>query len=243
MHFNPSPTVEEITDYIYDNNRGLPNNYLLCKHDTKTGIANLKGLEKILSYKCGWDFFDDLIDELELTTNSIKNPHDSSHYRTFIQYYTDNIITVRVSAHYSTTKSLKKAFKNQGKPYLQFHIILGRATGNINRNSVYQSGIFQQVTIAVYELDFDDVDYNNKRIDIIKQLIKILEGVKPSPSPTTKTKNNKTNTTINENKIYKNMNKKNTIKLTESELKQVITESVRNILKENMMMNMIFKRN
>ena len=36
----------------------------------------------------------------------------------------------------------------------------------------------------------------------------------------------------NENKRYKNMNRKNTIRLTESELKRVITESVKNILKE-----------
>ena len=37
----------------------------------------------------------------------------------------------------------------------------------------------------------------------------------------------------NENKRYKNMAKKNTIRLTESELKRVITESVKNILKES----------
>lgn len=36
----------------------------------------------------------------------------------------------------------------------------------------------------------------------------------------------------NENKRYKNMNRKNTIRLTESELKKVITESVKSILKE-----------
>ena len=34
-------------------------------------------------------------------------------------------------------------------------------------------------------------------------------------------------------KISKNMNRKKTIRLTESELKRVITESVKNILKEN----------
>ena len=39
--------------------------------------------------------------------------------------------------------------------------------------------------------------------------------------------------TTNENKRYKNMNRKNTIRLTESELKKVITESVKKILKEN----------
>ena len=37
----------------------------------------------------------------------------------------------------------------------------------------------------------------------------------------------------NENKRYKNMDRKNTIRLTESELKNIITESVKNILKEN----------
>lgn len=38
--------------------------------------------------------------------------------------------------------------------------------------------------------------------------------------------------TTNENKRYKNMNRKNTIRLTESELKNIIAESVKNILKE-----------
>ena len=37
----------------------------------------------------------------------------------------------------------------------------------------------------------------------------------------------------NENKRYKNMDRKNTIRLTESELKRVITESVKKVLKEN----------
>ena len=37
----------------------------------------------------------------------------------------------------------------------------------------------------------------------------------------------------NENKRYKNMNRKNTIRLTESELKNIITESVKNILRED----------
>ena len=36
-----------------------------------------------------------------------------------------------------------------------------------------------------------------------------------------------------ENKNKKNMNKKNTIKLTEGELKKIISESVKNVLKEN----------
>lgn len=36
----------------------------------------------------------------------------------------------------------------------------------------------------------------------------------------------------NDNKRYKNMNRKNTVRLTESELKNIITESVKNILKE-----------
>lgn len=52
-----------------------------------------------------------------------------------------------------------------------------------------------------------------------------------TPAPITGTTQNMQNNKTDKNES-KNMNRKNTIRLTESELKKVITESVKNILKE-----------
>jgi len=77
--------------------------------------------------------------------------------------------------------------------------------------------------IPVYEKGFN-VAFLNKTFNKMKNiLIQIYKGGSPQP--------NRLSIKINESKTNKNM-KKNTVKLTEFQLKKVISESVRKVLKE-----------
>lgn len=110
--------------------------------------------------------------------------------------------------------SLKKSANGKVRPYA---LTLKDGNGNIVENEKMDS------TLQVPDSNSEPTTSGNAHFDKVT--------TSPDTNPSTNAnidKNNKTDK--NESK---NMNKKNTIRLTESDLKRIITESVKRVLREN----------
>jgi hypothetical protein len=200
--------AKNIIDWIRDFHLGIVKNYYLCKNDTKTAIHLLKTLPNIaLTTKT--EIFEWFKNELEMDMSNT-----GSLYRAFIVYNRNEIVNLRVSTHYSTKSSMRNASAIKGDSDFEYHITITRIPLAPKSDSISSDLILDYTEIFVAEIRLCDfLNNTSKRRKIVSKLIKLLTD----------------GTGMNESKTMSNNTK--AISITESELKGIIAESVKLIVK------------
>lgn len=201
-------TANDIIGWIRDFHSGLKKNYLLCKDDTKTAINLLKNLPyaKLTTETEVFDWFENELDMDMSNTRSL--------YRAFIVYNRDEIVNLRVSTHYSTKSSFRNAAAAKGESEFEYHIIITRTPLALKSDSITGDMMIDYTEIFVAEIQLCDFLSNpSERWKTISKLIKLLTD----------------GSSMNESKRTSTNIK--TIRLTETELKGIIAESVKQVVR------------
>lgn len=204
-------TPNDIYGWIEKKNNGDDTYYLNGRQDTEEAIDVFQSLYR-RTFKNVYRLF------LHLHQHLCMRVADSqSLYRAFIVLRNDEIITFRLSQHFSTKDAAKKAFKRTGKPNVEYHLTINRVKPLSPNTDIYYDRMLSNVEIKVREYDLSEFNDRDIRKGIIDEIIALLtNGI------------NK-----NENKQYTKINKK-LIKLTESGLHMIVKESVNKILSETL---------
>lgn len=151
---------------------------------------------------------------------------------------------------YEGMKIVSIVFEDEGSTFTKqcLQLVNRRDNPIVVGEYVYHSANLSKLEIKSIIKSLQEMDYSNTYKDATKKCLFYPRLSVNPPSPYkvpdkiaqhigndlfNKLRNYREwNGITNENKQYKNMNRKNTIRLTESELKRVITESVKSILKE-----------
>lgn len=200
--------AKNIIGWIQEFHIGIKQNYCLCKDDTKTAIGLLKNIPYV-TFTTETEVFDWFERELEM--DSSKN---GSLYRAFIVYNRDEIVNIRVSTHYSTESSVRKASAIKGDSDFEYHIVITKTPLAIKNDSITGDMILDYTEIFVAEIKLCDFLSNpSERWKTISKLIKLLtdgSGMNESIRTLTNTK---------------------TIRLTEAELKGIISDSIKRVVR------------
>lgn len=129
-------------------------------------------------------------------------------------------MAIRFSQHPATRNSLTKAIKANGKPNLEYHLIVDRVKDINPHKDFYKDRTFKKISFTIRDFTFSQLCDGNTRKGVIDEIIYLL---------TYGTGNN--NTQINTENKSMNTNKK-VVRLTESQLHDIIAESVSQILNE-----------
>lgn len=214
MNFSET-TPAQIYEWIKKRDNGDSTDYYKVKDDTQEAIDVLKslyGCTFVSPYKLFHYLYNHLCMRVEKT---------QSFYRAFIVLKNDDIITLRLSQHFSTRNSVKKAIKDFGKADVEYHLIIGRTQSVNPKKDIYYDRNLKFVSFKIRDIDLADFNDNGKRRGILDEIIKLLtDGNSPSSD--------------NNESINRNMKK--TIRLTESALRGMIKEAVKKILRENRQM-------
>lgn len=151
---------------------------------------------------------------------------------------------------YEGMKIVSIVFEDEGSTFTKqcLQLVNRRDNPIVVGEYVYHSASLSKLEIKSIIKSLQEMDYSNTYKDATKKCL-FYPRLSVNPPPPYKVPDkiaqhigndlfNKLrnyrewNGITNENKQYKNMNKKNTIRLTESDLKRVISESVKKVLKE-----------
>lgn len=202
-------TPNNIYEWIDKKNNGDDTDYLNGKQDTEEAIDVFQTLYR-RTFKNVYRLFLHLHQYLCMRVADSK-----SLYRAFIILRNDEIITFRLSQHFSTKDAAKKAFKRTGKPNVEYHLTINRVKPLNPNTDIYYDRMLSNVEIKVREYDLSEFNDRVIRKGIIDEIITLLTY----------------GTNKNENKHYMNMNKQ-LIRLTEDDLHNIVKDAVNRILKE-----------
>lgn len=215
------------------NNPKITKEYTDILEDTKTAIKNLNSCitsqEKLrtimkLIQQENTSFMKNIIGVNEKGNNN-------SYYRGFLSLDEKNVLEIRIANHYETVNSAKDKSNNVSQ--FLFQVVLKTTPPkNQTTDSITKNKKVANLNIITKTLK------TNSTIEEVCSLLKCISDFLMSPSDdyanneqtTIKDTNSINNKQINCN-INMKTNKK-TIRLTESDLHQIIKESVKNILKE-----------
>ena len=210
---NNGTTPNDILNWIKEKEGGKYDNYNKCKEDTEEAIEVFDGLYG-KTFATPYKLFEYLYSELKMR---VSNEHQSF-YRAFLVINKDEIISIRLAQHYSTKNSTRKGFRDNGKPDVEYHLLIDCHQPITPQNDIYFDRIFSNVSMKIRDFDLSDFNDGHIRRKILDEIIRLLTY----------------GTATNENKQYnKKRQMKQTIRLTESELRQMIAESVKRVLREN----------
>lgn len=164
-------------------------------------------------------------------------PDGNSHYNYFIPVQQDIVFLLRLSNHNNENEELYNQHEQKGHPDVRF-ILFFQGSGY----SLLFSGVFCEAKHYVYNYPINGLDSEEDVIRFLSSLrelfIKgqaIFRGADaPEPRQTNNDIISQWNRTIdrnNESKTNKNM-KKNVVRLNEQQLKKIVAESVKKVLKE-----------
>ncbi len=216
------------------NNPKITKEYTDILEDTKTAIKNLNSCitsqEKLrtimkLIQQENTSFMKNIIGVNEKGNNN-------SYYRGFLSLDEKNVLEIRIANHYETENSAKDKSNNVSQ--FLFQVVLKTTPPkNQTTDSITKNKKVANLNIITKTLK------TNSTIEEVCSLLKCISDFLISPSDdyanneqtTIKDTNSINNKQINCN-INMKTNKK-TIRLTESDLKNIIKESVKNVLKES----------
>ena len=221
MNFSDVIPVQIYT-WIQERCDGNGENYDKCKEDTLEAIDVFSSLYGS-TFRTPYQLFIYLYENL-----CMRNAKNQSFYRAFIAIQNDDVITIRLSQHFATKGSVKTANKNFGKPTVEYHLIIERTQIVNPDNDLFFDRRFKSVTFKIREMDLAEFNDGHFRKDTIDEIIRLLTYGDGSSG------NN--NLRINTENKHMSTNKK-VIRLTESELRNIIAESVEMILMEGKYVN------
>lgn len=216
---NHNVKANDIYRWIEEYMRGNSTDYFIAKEDTSDAIVIFQSLLYKRFGNCA-DTMEYLIDRLDLS--GAMPPNDSeydrnSYYRAFLSLYNDSAVNFRLSRHNSTESSTEKGWARDGEPGVQYNLILEKVESTSKNPQITHSTSFHGVWVEVCHISLSDFnDDGNKRWDFIRKVVNYLTYGKPFN---------------NESKTIKDM-KTNKIRLTESQLRNMIAEAVRKTLNE-----------
>lgn len=155
---------------------------------------------------------DKLYEYLYNTLKLIEATTTGSRYRAFITLNNDEITTLRLSKHFSTKRSIKRSKKRNGKPDVEYHLIVDRTQSEPRENDIYNDGMYSGINVMVRDINLEEFNDGGKRKGIIDEIIALLTN-RATPSNT------------NEIKQYGKMNC-----VSESRLRSIIRESINRLL-------------
>lgn len=209
---NIGTTPNDILNWIKEKESGKNDNYNKCKEDTKEAIKVFDGLYG-KTFATPYKLFEYLNSELSMR---VSNEHQSF-YRAFLVINQDEIISIRLAQHYSTKNSTRKGFRDNGKPDVEYHLIIDCHQQITPQNDIYFDRMFSNVSMKIRNFDLSDFNDGHIRRKILDEIIRLLTY----------------GTATNENKQYnKNRKMKQTIRLNEADLHRIIKESVKKTLNE-----------
>lgn len=204
MHFS-GIKPKHILDWIKRRDNGDDTDYLKGKEDTQEAIGVFRSLYDY-TFKTPYRLFQYL--EKYLCMRIAKS---QSFYRAFIVLNNDEIITLRLSQHFATQNSTNSAKERQGKPNVEYHLVINRMQSVNPKKDIYYDRVFEDIEIMVRDIDLAEFNDGHFRKGIIDEIIALLtNGTTPS--------------SMDENKQYRKMN------LTESRLRSIIRESIDTLL-------------
>ena len=142
MNFSET-TPEDIYEWIDKKNNGDDTYYLKGKQDTQEAINLFQSL-----YGMTFMAVDYLFNHLH-NTLKLKVTTTESRYRSFIALNNDKITTLRLSKHFATKNSIKKSKKRNGKPDIEYHLIIDRTQSEPRENDIYNDGMYSGVEVMV----------------------------------------------------------------------------------------------
>lgn len=185
-----------------------------------------------------------------LGSTLVRISNHCTHMKVWENYFEKN-------PQYEGMKIVSIVFEDEGSTFTKqcLQLVNRRDNPIVVGEYVYHSASLSKLEIKSIIKSLQEMDYSNTYKDATKKCL-FYPRLSVNPPPPYKVPDkiaqhigndlfNKLrnyrewNGIINENKQYKNMNKKNTIRLTESELKKVITESVKRVLKEDNFFNQV----
>lgn len=209
-------TPNDVYNWIVEKGNGNDSDYNKGKEDTQEAIEVFQSL-----YGMQLDSIQGLFNYLK-TTLSMRVAESNSLYRAFIVLNNDEIMSIRFSQHPATRNSVTKAIKANGKPNLEYHLIVDRVKDINPHKDFYKDRTFKKVSFTIRDFTFSQLMDENTRKRVIDEIIYLL-------SYGTGNNNKQINT---ENKSM-NTNKK-VVRLTESQLRNMIQESVKRVLREDL---------
>lgn len=166
-------------------------------------------------------------------------PGQASVYNYFTPINTDAIILIRFSDHNNTNAELYNLHEKNGRPNARYIICFSQ--GEIEPMNEF----WNESQHVVIPYDVDAIDNEDSIAKLLNSLVTLLhdgETTFPTlpyfqnsehvPAQDVLAQVNKDLEKITTENIDRKMSKKNTIRLTESDLKRVISESVKKVLKE-----------
>ena len=211
-------TPNDIVDWIDNYNIGNVSKYWKGKDDTIEAINKLNVLRHKTFVDCReiMEWFNDNL--LMRGYDAMKPTETISMYRAFITVYFDEIFNLRISRHFSTEDATEKSMERYGEADEEFHLILERVPSTSPKSQINSDTCILDTPILVREISSGDFNDPTKRGNFIDIVIYHLKNPKGN---------------FKENKQYKNMNNtRNKVRLTESQLHNVIKKCVNKILSE-----------
>ena len=210
------------------NNENANNKYLSLLEDTKTAIDNISECidnesslndKMALARQGNVSFADDILGMSPIGNNK-------SRYRAFLASDNTNIIEIRIGNHYETEKAALDKSNNKSQFLLQVVLITEPPQPEANNaiKNTTKIGNLHVLTKKLVSSDFSAEDLKNALMGIRDCLIS------PTRSFEQEINNQKTNENIK-------MNKKQTIRLNESQfnnlVSKIVKESVKRVLREH----------
>lgn len=167
MNFSGT-TPNDIYEWIEKKNNGDDTYYLNGKQDTEEAIDIFQSL-----YGCTFKNVYRLF--LYLRQHLCMRVADSqSLYRAFIVLNNDEIITLRLSQHFSTKDATKRAFKRTGKPNIEYHLVIDRVKPLNPNADIYYDRTLSYVEVKVREYNLSEFNDRGIRNGIIDEIIALL---------------------------------------------------------------------
>ena len=161
-------TPNDIYEWIEKKNNGDETYYLNGKQDTEEAIDVFRSLYG-RTFRNVYGLFCYLHQHL-----CMRVARSQSLYRAFIVLNNDEIITLRLSRHFSTKAAAKRAFRMTGKPDIEYHLVIGRVKQLNPYTDVYYDRMLSYVEVKVREYDLSEFNDGDIRNGIIDEIIALL---------------------------------------------------------------------
>lgn len=225
--FNNSECTSDYIRNIKKQKKGISNNSKILEEYNKVIEDTKIAIENLTDYINSHELLNGLLLKIQQEDSSFlvralgltKRGNNSSYYRGYLALDAQNIIEFRAADHYETENTAKDKTNNKAQ-YLFQVVMMTKPPKKQADNAITRTGRIANINVITR------IVTSESTIDELILLLKAIRDYLRTPSASYESqisveRSNKTN--IN---CSKNMNKKNTIRLTESELKRIITESV-----------------
>ena len=141
---------KNIYEWIDKKENGDNTDYLKGKQDTQEAIGVFQSLYGY-TFKTPYRLFLYLKKYL-----CMRIARSQSFYRSFIVLNNDEIITLRLSQHFATQNSTNSAKERQGKPNVEYHLVINRMQPVNPKKDIYYDSAFEDIETMVRDINLGE---------------------------------------------------------------------------------------